>query len=283
MKTFFVVMAGGPGSRLWPESRRAFPKPFLPLLPDGRSLFRATLDRVKAISEDGVIVVTGRPFEEHVHAAAPEIAPERILLEPEGRDTAPCVAWAALEALRADEDAALVVMPSDHQIYPDEKFQTRIQAALRLVEENPAALVTLGVTPTSPSTAYGYIEKGAAVGPTGLGAYRVATFHEKPDVETAETYLRSGNFLWNAGVFVWKARTFLNLLVEYEPDFKAPLEKARERINAARAENRNPSDDPAFIRAFREMKRISVDKAVLERAKEILTLQVDFFWNDLGS
>ena len=107
MKTFFVVMAGGPGSRLWPESRRAFPKPFLPLLPDGRSLFRATLDRVKAISEDGVIVVTGRPFEEHVRAAAPEIAPERILLEPEGRDTAPCVAWAALEALRADEDRAL--------------------------------------------------------------------------------------------------------------------------------------------------------------------------------
>ncbi len=283
MAIFPVVMAGGPGSRLWPESRRARPKPFLPLLSGARSLFRATLDRIGDLAPvESRFVVAGKSFADLVFAQAPEIPRERVLLEPQGRDTAPCVAWAALEALRLDEDATLLVLPSDGFIEPDAEFRASVRRAASLLTDDPDALVALGVEPTFPSTSYGYIERGELLS-DGV-ARRVARFCEKPTPEKATEFFASRRFFWNAGVFVWKASVYLDLLRRFEPDFIPALRTMRDRIEASRGESRRPDDDPEFIAAFSNAKKISVDYAVLERAEKVFVVPATgLYWNDLGS
>lgn len=283
MTIFPIIMAGGPGARLWPESRAACPKPFLPLLSDSRSFIRATLDRLGDLAPpDARFVVVGKPYAKLVAEQAPELPKERVLLEPVGRDTAPCVAWAALEALRVDEDAALLVLPSDHLIKPDEPFRATIRSAVELLAEEPDALITLGVEPTFPSTVYGYIERGEPL--PGERGYRVARFCEKPDAVKAAEFVATGRFFWNAGIFVWKARVFLDLLQRFEPEFIPTLQTMRERIDAARVQGKRSDDDPEFVSAFSNAKKISLDYAVLERAEKVFVLPASaFYWNDLGS
>ncbi len=283
MAIFPVIMAGGPGSRLWPESRRACPKPFLPLLNDSRSLFRATLDRLGDLApNDSRFVVAGKAFAPLVFEQAPEIPRERVLLEPIGRDTAPCVAWAALEALRLDENATLLALPADAFIEPDEAFRATARRAVDVLEANPDALVTLGVEPTFASTSYGYIERGK---PTSDGrGYRVVHFQEKPKKKAVDDYLASGRFFWNMGIFVWKARLYLDLLQRFEPGFVSTLKTMSERIDASRGVGKRPDDDLEFVKAFSHAKKISVDYAVLERAENIIVVPTsDFRWRDLGS
>lgn len=283
-RIFPTIMAGGPGTRLWPESRRPRPKPYLPLLSGGRSLLRATLDRIQGLAPiESVFVVSGKEYGALTREAAPELLPERVLLEPQGRDTAPCAAWAALEAKRLDSEAIMLMLPSDHLIAPDANFRETILRAASVVEEDPGVLVTLGVEPTYPATGYGYIERSEAL-PGAFGGYRVAAFHEKPCEEAAKEYLATGAFFWNAGIFVWKAKTFLDLLRKYEPEFNAPLDAMSARIDAARANGARPEDDPEFVDAFCHTKKISVDYAVLERAEKVCVIPANTFsWNDLGS
>ncbi|MBP5620814.1 MAG: mannose-1-phosphate guanylyltransferase [Thermoguttaceae bacterium] len=283
MTIFPVIMAGGPGSRLWPESRRAFPKPFLSLLNDSRSLFRATLDRLVGFApNDSIFVAAGKSFARHVFEQAPEIPKERVLLEPIGRDTAACVAWAALEALRLDEDATLLVLPSDAYIEPDEPFCATIRRGVDVHEANPDALVTFGVEPTFASTSHGYIERGEPT--SDARAYRAVHFHEKPEKKVVEDYVASGRFFWNMGIFVWKARLYLDLLQRYEPQFVPTLRTMSDRIEATRGVGKRPDDDPEFVDAFSHAKKISVDYAVLQRAKKIFVVPATGFqWKDLGS
>lgn len=281
---FPTIMAGGSGTRLWPESRKNRPKQFLPLLNDGRSLLRAALDRIAGLAPTAsTFIVSGKNFDALTREAAPELPRERILLEPIGRDTAPCVAWAALEAARLDPDAVMVVMPSDHLIEPDEAFRNTILRAVEIVEREPDALVTLGVEPTYPATGYGYIERAEEL-PDMRGAYRVKKFHEKPSAEKAREYVDAKSYFWNAGIFVWKARTFLDLLREFEPELGATIETLAARIEATRASGARPEDDQEFVDAFSKAKRISVDYAVLERAPKVCVVAAnEFRWNDLGS
>lgn len=283
MTIFPVIMAGGPGSRLWPESRRAQPKPFLPLLSDSRTLFRTTLDRLGDLApNDARFVVAGKSFARFVFEQAPEIPKDRVLLEPIGRDTAACVAWAALEALRLDDDATLLVLPSDAFIEPDEPFRAAVRRAVDVLEANPDALVTFGVEPTFASTSFGYIERGEPT--SDARAYRVVFFHEKPNKEACKDYVASGRFYWNMGVFVWKARLYLDLLQKFEPEFVSTLQTMRERIDATRSTGKRPDDDPEFTDAFSNAKKISVDYAVLQRAeKRFVVPTSDFRWSDLGS
>lgn len=279
-----VVMAGGSGTRLWPESRRDRPKPFLPLLPDGRSTIAATFARLDGlVPPERRFVVAGRSFASLLADALPELEPRRTLLEPCGRDTAPCVAWAALEALQVDENATLIVLPSDHLVAPDAAFRAALAQAVRLVEEDETRLVTLGVVPTEPSSAYGYIEIDEALSAELPDAYVVRRFREKPDVETARQFLASGRFFWNAGIFVWKARRILELLARFEPELGATFARIAPRVADAAAHDAATADDPTFVREFSNAKRISIDYAVLERAPNVAVLRAPFAWDDLGS
>ncbi|MBQ2848960.1 MAG: NTP transferase domain-containing protein [Thermoguttaceae bacterium] len=279
-----VVMAGGSGTRLWPESRRDRPKPFLPLLPDGRSTIAATFARLDGlVPPERRFVVAGRSFAPLLADALPELAPRRTLLEPCGRDTAPCVAWAALEALQVDENATLIVLPSDHLVRPDATFRAALAQAVRLVEENETRLVTLGVVPTEPSSAYGYIEIAEALSADRSDAYVVRRFREKPDVETARRFLESGRFFWNAGIFVWKARRILELIAQFEPELGATFARIAPLVADAASNGRSTADNPTFVREFSNAKRISIDYAVLERAPNVVVLRAPFDWDDLGS
>ena len=276
-----VVMAGGSGTRLWPESRRARPKPFLPLLPDGRSTIAATFARLDGlVPPERRFVVAGRSFASLLADALPELEPRRTLLEPCGRDTAPCVAWAALEALQVDANATLIVLPSDHLVAPDATFQAALAQAVRLVEEDETRLVTLGVVPTEPSSAYGYIEIDEALSAELPDAYVVRRFREKPDAETARQFLASGRFFWNAGMFVWKARRILELIARFEPELGATFAQIAPLVAANASAT---ADDPTFVREFSNAKRISIDYAVLERAPNVAVIRAPFVWDDLGS
>ena len=279
-----VVMAGGSGTRLWPESRRDRPKPFLPLLPDGRSTIAATFARLDGlVPPERRFVVAGRSFAPLLADALPELEPRRTLLEPCGRDTAPCVAWAALEALQVDENATLIVLPSDHLVAPDATFRATLAQAVRLVEEDETRLVTLGVVPTEPSSAYGYIEIDEALSAELPDAYVVRRFREKPDVETARQFLASGRFFWNAGMFVWKARRILELIARFEPELGATFAQIAPLVADAAANASATADAPSFVREFSNAKRISIDYAVLERASNVVVLRAPFAWDDLGS
>ncbi|MBR5244224.1 MAG: hypothetical protein IKW13_08315, partial [Thermoguttaceae bacterium] len=209
--------------------------------------------------------------------------PRRTLLEPCGRDTAPCVAWAALEALQVDENATLIVLPSDHLVRPDAAFRATLAQAVRLVEEDETRLVTLGVAPTEPSSAYGYIEIDDALNADKDDAYVVRRFREKPDAETARQFLESGRYFWNAGVFVWKARRILELIAQFEPELGATFARIAPLVANAAANGRSVADDPTFVREFSNAKRISIDYAVLERASNVVVLRAPFDWDDLGS
>ncbi len=286
-----VVMAGGSGTRLWPESRRDRPKPFLPLLPDGRSTLAATFARLDGlVPPERRFVVAGRSFASLVAETLPTLDKSRTLLEPCGRDVAPCVAWAALEALQVDENATLIVLPSDHLVAPDSAFRAALARAVRLVEEDETRLVTLGVVPTEPSSAYGYVEIGAPLptpanvdGATACDAFQAASFREKPDVETARRFLASGRYFWNAGIFVWKARRILELIRRFEPELGATFDRVAPRVAEAAACGRSTADDPTFVREFSNAKRISIDYAVLERASNVVVVRAPFAWDDLGS
>ena len=279
-----VVMAGGSGTRLWPESRRDRPKPFLPLLPDGRSTIAATFARLDGlVPPERRFVVAGRSFASLLADALPELEPRQTLLEPCGRDTAPCVAWAALEALQVDANATLIVLPSDHLVRPDATFRAALAEAVRLVEEDETRLVTLGVVPTEPSSAYGYIEIDEALSADRPDAYVVRRFREKPDAETARRFLDSGRFFWNAGMFVWKARRILELIARFEPELGATFAQIAPLVADAAANASATADDPTFVREFSNAKRISIDYAVLERAPNVVVLRAPFAWDDLGS
>lgn len=284
MNVFPVIMAGGSGKRLWPESRGARPKQFLSLLSDDpRSLLRATLERMKNVAPvSSCFLVSSRAYAPLIAKETPELPPERVLLEPMPRNTAPCVAWAALEALRLDPDAVLIVLPSDHLIEPADAFQETLRRAVATVENDPTALAALGIRPTYPASIYGYVERTELANDYGL--FRALRFHEKPDVEKAKTYVESGSYFWNAGIFVWKARTFVELLQRFEPEFVGTIAKMSARIDAARQNGTRPDDDPEFVDAFCAAKSISIDYAVMERADNVWIAPVDEFqWNDLGS
>src|SRR5262245_20428670 len=213
-----VIMAGGSGTRFWPLSRSGRPKQLLDLT-GGRTMIQATVDRLGDLAPaERTWVITNRSLTLPIAQQLPQLARERIVGEPCKRDTAPAVGLSALLVERHDADATLVVMPSDHLIEPAAAFQSALQQAAAIVEQRPETLVTFGIKPTHPAESFGYIERGSVGNvPHGIPAYEVARFREKPARSIAEQYLASGNFYWNSGIFVWKAKTILAALAKYEP------------------------------------------------------------------
>lgn len=268
-----VIMAGGSGTRFWPQSRLARPKQLLRLVGE-RTMIQQTADRAALAGAERTWIVTNRDQADETARQLPHIPADHFLIEPCGRNTAPCIGLAAVRLLAADEDAVMLVLPADHVIRPDAVFRQAVEQAAAIVERDPNALVLFGVPPTYPATGFGYIEHGSPLGKTG--AYRVESFREKPDAETARQYVASGRFHWNCGIFVWRASRILNALA-HEPEISERLIPLRKAVGT-------PQWDEVLAREFPRMKSISIDHAVLERsAKFAVTLEARFEWDDVGS
>ncbi|MBF2049666.1 mannose-1-phosphate guanylyltransferase [Leptolyngbya sp. NK1-12] len=261
-----VILAGGKGERFWPLSRKHRPKQFLSLDGSGRSLLQATADRLLNLAGgwSGLWVITAAHLEEGVRQQLPNLPLENLLVEMEGRDTAPAVAWATLEiAQRYGEDAIIGFFPADHWIGEQDVFEQTLKAAEELAQQN-AAIATLGIKPTYASTGYGYIEQGEAIGTFNqLPGYKVSRFTEKPDLATAEQFLATGRFSWNGGMFVFPAGIVLKELQIHAPEILQPLQQ------------QGPS-------AYLNLPKLSIDYALMEKTDRAYVLPVSFSWDDLG-
>ncbi|MGY1804715.1 mannose-1-phosphate guanylyltransferase [Blastococcus sp. SYSU D00922] len=278
-----VIMAGGSGTRLWPLSRSGLPKQLLPVVagPDGsaHSLLREAFVRMQAVVPAGNIwVCTAARYGDEVRNALPALEAERLILEPVARDTANAVGLAAALVADVDPDAELAVVSADHVVRPVDRFAAAVGAAYDALAVRPDALVTLGVRPTAPATGFGYVERGSATVVPGVA--EAASFREKPDRRTAEAYLASGKYLWNSGMFVWRARTVLDALGDHLPETAAGLDRIV-------AEPRGAARDAALEEVFPSLPGISVDYAVLEPAARepgrVLVAELDVDWLDVGS
>ncbi|HEX7070622.1 MAG TPA: mannose-1-phosphate guanylyltransferase [Rhodothermales bacterium] len=282
--TYAVIMAGGIGSRFWPESRQARPKQFLNVFGEA-TLIQNTVARLQGlVPPERCLIVTHERYFEQTRDQLPAVPEENILLEPISRNTAPCIAYAAEEIVARDPDATMIVLPADHVITNVAEFHRILRIALEKAEE-PGALVTIGITPTHPETGYGYIQFEPDPSHSGdaVAAYPVRTFAEKPDLATAERFLDSGDFLWNSGMFIWRADTVLSQFQEHLPEAYDAFEPLR---NALRAQHSNGAANQvlndAVRAAFQKCPRISVDYGLLEHARDIYVIPGSFGWSDVG-
>ncbi len=270
---FCVIMCGGIGSRFWPYSRTDIPKQFIDFLGTGRSLLQMSYDRILSIvPKENIVILTNAMYAGQIKQQLPELTDSQILLEPARRNTAPCIAWAAYHIRAIDPQASIIVTPSDHLITREAEFQKSIIAGFEFVEQNDA-LLTLGISPTRPETGYGYIQVGDAV---DGNVHKVKTFTEKPDLELAQTFLRTGEFFWNSGIFLWRADTIIKALEQYAPDLNAIFEGGNDVYNTP--------DEQTFINAaYPTCMSISIDYAIMEKASNVYVETVSFGWNDLGT
>jgi mannose-1-phosphate guanylyltransferase len=268
-----VILAGGAGERFWPASRERRPKPFL-RVEGGRTLLAAALSRARRVAAPGAVwVVCGGDQADAIRRAT-RLPARRVLVEPQRRNTAMAVALAAAWIARTEPDAVLAILPADHRIPDEAAFAAAIRRAARAAA-GAGALVTLGVRPTRPETGYGYIRVGAPAGPAWPGLHRVRRFVEKPDAARARRFLRAGDHLWNAGIFVLGASALLRELQACAPGLHralAPLRRSR-RAPSARL----------LARCYRNAPALPIDVAVMERSRAVWTLPVEFHWSDIGT
>ncbi|MBI5363216.1 MAG: mannose-1-phosphate guanylyltransferase [Planctomycetes bacterium] len=269
MQIFAVIMAGGFGTRFWPASRKTLPKQFLPI-GGKRALIAETAARLKGLVDpEHTLVVTGRDHVALVRKFLRKVPPENVLAEPCGRNTAPCVAWAAAELERRGGTSVQIVLPSDHVIQPARDFRKLLRAACEEALET-RALCTLGVRPSFPATGYGYIEAAEELGKrSGAAVRRVARFVEKPDRARAEEFLASGRFFWNAGIFVWRTDAILAAMELHARDIVTAVRGIRSAADAERIYPTLPS--------------APIDVAVMEKADNVRVLPIEFTWSDVGS
>lgn len=269
--TYAVIMAGGVGSRFWPASRAESPKQLLDLTGRGRTMIAATLDRLQPdIPPERVIVVTGKITVDAVARALPEVPRENILAEPQGRNTAPCIGWAALHVKNRDPQGVMAVMPSDHLVGDKKAFLEAVRVAVKAAQSG--RLVTFGVRPDHPETGFGYIE----IERSDEDVRHVVRFVEKPDLETAKRYVAAGNFVWNSGMFFFTAERILAEMERQMPELRRGLSKIDEGIEGGREEG-------VLAEVFPKLPAQSIDYGVMEGAEQIACVPVDFGWNDLGS
>lgn len=271
---YVVIMAGGSGTRLWPLSRKGTPKQLLKLI-GGRSLLRLAFERARRlVPDDRILVVTGAPYLDEVAADLPEVAPGNLLGEPEGRDSLNAVAWPAAVLAHRDPDAVIAQLTADQLIEPLDAFVEALEEAFDVAEADPRNLVTLGVLPTSPHTGYGYLHRGPAL-PGFPTACQVLEFREKPDAATAAAYLASGDYWWNAGMFVWRATTVLDQLAALEPDTHAKVSEL-----AAHPDRLNE--------VFPTLRKTSVDFGIMEPVSQgatdarVVAVALPIQWRDVG-
>ncbi|MCL1851352.1 MAG: sugar phosphate nucleotidyltransferase [Bacteroidetes bacterium] len=274
---YCVIMAGGIGVRFWPTSRTETPKQFIDILGDGRTLIQKTYDRFCNICpKENIYIVTNAIYKELVKKQLPDMPDEQIVLEPARRNTAPCIAYANYKIKDKNPNAVIVVAPSDHIILKEDVFIDVINSGLQAVEQNDW-LLTIGIRPSYPNTGYGYIqynedrnyEKNKAI-------FEVKTFTEKPELEMAQQFIDSGDFLWNSGIFMWSLKTVEDAFQMFLPEVDSLFKQGDGLYNT--------KEEPAFIQKIYEMCRnISVDYGIMEKAQNVHVYAAEFGWSDLGT
>ncbi len=273
MANHLVIMAGGIGSRFWPLSTPECPKQFLDITGCGRSMLQMTVDRFKGIIErEQIWVVTAKKYQHFVEEQVVGIRPSHILLEPCMRNTAPCIAYASWKIHQEDEDANIVVAPSDHLVLDTDAFQQVIRRGLEFVKEG-SRILTLGMKPTRPETGYGYIEQGEEM---EKDIFRLQSFREKPDLPTAVKYLRQGGFTWNSGIFLWNVNTIISELRWYVPQIASVMDCMQQAFFTH-------EEQSLVDKLFPTCEKISIDYAVMENTSNAYVLPSEFGWSDLGT
>ena len=269
---YAVIMAGGVGSRFWPVSTQEFPKQFHDMLGTGQSLIQRTFERInELIPSKNILIATNERYEKLVLEQLPKVTKNKLLLEPAMRNTAPCILYAALKIYDENPDAVMLVAPSDHWIDNETEFLKNIETSFKACATNDI-LMTLGIQPNSPNTGYGYIQFEE----NSSQIKKVKNFTEKPDLKTAKQFLKSGDYLWNAGIFVWSVKSIIKAFKESLPEMIDTLDDGNNVYNT------DFEDD--FIKSnYAKCENISIDFGIMERAKNVHVLPVDFGWNDLGT
>ncbi|MEM7103184.1 MAG: mannose-1-phosphate guanylyltransferase [Bacteroidota bacterium] len=272
--TYVAIMAGGIGSRFWPGSRTHRPKQFLDIMGVGKSLIRMTFERfLEVCPKENIYILTNELYKEQVLEHLPELTESQVLCEPSRNNTAPCIAYTAFKLQGLNPNANFIVAPSDHVILNEPAFVQTVNKALNFVAENQA-LVTLGIQPTRPDTGYGYINYSKDNDADGV--HEVFNFMEKPILEKAKEYLASGNFLWNAGIFIWNVNTIVDAFKLHAPDIFSIFSGIQSRLNT--------EEEQAVINEYYPKNpKISIDFAIMERADNVYTIPSDFGWSDLGT
>lgn len=266
-------MAGGVGSRFWPVSTTAFPKQFHDMLGSGDTLIQKTFSRLsKLIPVENILILTNERYNDLVLEQLPIVKPEQVLLEPAMRNTAPCILYASLKIQKQNPDAVMVVAPSDHWIEDETAFAANLQQCFDFCQKENA-LMTLGIQPTFPNTGFGYIEFDKS---DTNPIKKVNQFREKPDYETAKSFLERGNFLWNGGIFIWSVKAITEAFGKFQPQMNALFQKGFESYNT---ENEKQFINDNYALA----ENISIDYAVMEKANNVYVLPATFDWNDLGT
>ena len=272
---YVVIMAGGVGSRFWPYSRVRRPKQFLDILNTGRSLIQMTYDRSRRLAPvENIYVVTSEEYAEQVASHLPELDASQILTEPSRRNTAPCVAYAAYKIRQKDpsHEACMVVAPSDAAIFNEDRFIERLELAMQAAREDDR-LVTMGIPPTRPETGYGYIQY---LPDEESEVKKVKTFTEKPQLELAKTFLESGDFVWNAGIFIWSVPSITHAFERHMPELAELFEGCRSAFYTEQEQEQ-------IKKTYSLCKNISIDYGIMEHAENVFTVLGDFGWTDLGS
>ncbi len=275
MNKYIAIMAGGVGSRFWPSSTNERPKQFLDILGVGKSLIRMTFERaLRLVPVHHIYIVTNKKYKALVIEHLPELPHENILCEPSMNNTAPCIAYTALRINSIDPSAVFAVLPSDHVILKEDEYVLKLKQAFDFADAHEA-IVTLGIQPTRPDTGYGYINYQKEVD-SDEGIYKVISFEEKPDSTTAQVYIDSGDYLWNAGMFVWSVPTILQSYRTNAPQILDVLMQQNAMYGTI--------EEQAYIdKVYPDTPKISVDYAILERADNVYTIPADIGWSDLGT
>ncbi len=278
-RVFAVIMAGGVGTRFWPRSREKFPKHLLEIIGKG-SMLQNTVKRLEGIVHTGdIFIVTNKLQRAQVIKQLPQVPENNVIVEPVGRNTAPCIALAAFHVRKADPKAVMIVLPADHMILDETEYRRVIRLAVEVADKSES-LLTVGIKPTHPETGYGYIQvdsdekHGAEY--RALGVYRVQAFAEKPNLQVAERFLASGDFLWNSGMFVWRNDVILSELERCIPDQFSELAKIDKAIGT-------PQYQQTLDLVYGMIRGISIDYGVMEKAGTVYVIPASFGWNDLGS
>ncbi len=273
---YAVIMAGGKGTRFWPLSREKRPKHLLNITGEN-SIIQYTVDRIDSLVEKkNIMIVTGASHADQISRQLPDIPDKNILVEPMGRNTAPCIGLAAMHIKKRNADAVMCILPSDHLIGDNQAFLAALAAAREMATKRDC-LVTIGIKPRWAETGYGYMERGTSSESIGEAkVYRVRSFREKPDASTAETFLKNGGFFWNSGMFIWKVSTLLKAIKELLPDLYEGLLKIEASIGTKH-------EYDVLYNTYQQIQSVSIDYGVMEKASDVVMLEGDFGWNDIGS
>lgn len=272
-QNYVVIMAGGIGSRFWPYSRANKPKQFLDVLGTGRSLIQMTYDRFLNICpSSNIYVITNKNYYDLVKEQLPDLSDDQILLEPIGRNTAAAVAYPAFKIKQRDPEGVMIVAPSDHVVFKDNIFEENLNTAIDAAIGSKK-LITLGIVPSRPETGYGYIQYHSS---PGEQVKKVKTFTEKPELELAQKFIESGDFVWNAGIFIWSIDTITKAFNKYLKDIAVIFEEGQDKYYTA--------EEQVFIdQAYTQCKSISIDYGIMEKAEDVFMVKGQFDWSDLGS